>query len=130
MLRRADFYKLFCSQDDSTLLELRARCCNIPHPFEHLILEYLNPERDLDFSGTHLFNDRLANIESVGGFGWYSDGEWVWSNATWYYIKNYHFRIPQDFVEHMAAKNWSPPKEIDKTEIAAAFRNAPLGTEI
>ena len=38
-----------------------------------------------------------------------SDGVWVWSNAVAHYVRRHHFRVPVDFVMHMAGRNWVPP---------------------
>src|SRR4051794_29753062 len=33
----------------------------------------------------------------------YSDGVWHWPACLAYYVKNYHARLPKDFIAHMQA---------------------------
>jgi hypothetical protein len=35
-----------------------------------------------------------------------TDGTWVWPNVLLYYVGEYHLRLPTEFVEHAASRQW------------------------
>ena len=39
----------------------------------------------------------------------YTDDKYVWDRDTWKYVKKYHLRLPEEFIEYVMAKD---PKEI------------------
>jgi hypothetical protein len=41
--------------------------------------------------------------------GYYTDGAYFWPQDLAYYVEKYHLRLPQAFLDHMAAMNWQPP---------------------
>ena len=38
-----------------------------------------------------------------------TDGEWVWPSDLVHYFEEYNVALPEDFVDHMRALNWTPP---------------------
>ena len=49
-----------------------------------------------------------------------TDGEWEWPSDLLYYFEEYNVAIPEDFVGHMRARNWTPPSLSDDELIALA----------
>jgi hypothetical protein len=45
-----------------------------------------------------------------------TDGEWIWPGHYAYYIEKYGVDVPQDFLHHMAKKDWFEP-EMPEDEI-------------
>jgi hypothetical protein len=109
MLRQWEFYRVFFANDPESLAELKSRCSDTPQPDEERILGYLGA--DLDISGVGCTGwDRLGARHLNLGLSFRSDGVWVWPNLLEYYVREYHLRIPDEFVRHMAARNWRPPQ--------------------
>lgn len=54
-----------------------------------------------------------------------TDGEWNWPADLAYYVERYHVRLPEEFVEHVASRDWSPPALSDDDLAALADRMAP-----
>jgi hypothetical protein len=51
-----------------------------------------------------------------------TDGSWLWYNDLYYYVKNYHVRLPSEFVNHMKSKEWKiSPEEIDLEAIEKEY---------
>jgi hypothetical protein len=40
-----------------------------------------------------------------------SDGEWVWRNDLAFYVRRYHLRLADEFVEHVRANDCTMPAE-------------------
>lgn len=43
-----------------------------------------------------------------------TDGVWAWPKDLAYYVKKYHVKLPDEFIQHMKNNGWNPP---DETEI-------------
>jgi hypothetical protein len=46
-----------------------------------------------------------------------TDGQWAWTEDVLYYVREYHIRLPEDFVRHMAENNWTCPKIADPSSL-------------
>ena len=51
----------------------------------------------------------VFNIDTRITTNSYTDGVWEWNDALIYYIENYHYRISDEFLQHMKNNNWHPP---------------------
>jgi len=40
----------------------------------------------------------------------YTDTEWEWHDSLIYYVENYHYKISDEFLNHMKACNWRVSK--------------------
>jgi hypothetical protein len=49
-----------------------------------------------------------------------TDGQWIWTAAHVYYVRNHKLRLENDFMEHMAAMNYEA-REASKAERSAAL---------
>jgi hypothetical protein len=47
--------------------------------------------------------------EAVAGLGLLTDGEWIWPAELEYYVEEYDVGLPRDFIDHMAANEWTVP---------------------
>lgn len=56
--------------------------------------------------------------KSVCQYSVLTDGTWVWPNSLAYYLRNYHLKLPQVLVRHMASNNWSVP-EVSEADLDA-----------
>jgi hypothetical protein len=43
----------------------------------------------------------------------YTDGVFVWPLYAAYYVERYHLRLPSEFIQHMASRNWTPPGKVE-----------------
>jgi hypothetical protein len=68
-----------------------------------LVLDVVNPARG-----------RAVPVAAV------TDGQWIWTAAHAYYLRNYQFCFEDDFMNHMAAVNYQA-RTASKAELAAAL---------
>ena len=53
--------------------------------------------------------DDLLNPSRIAGTGSvFTDGVWVWDDLLLYYVKNYGFELPQEFIRHAEATGQPP----------------------
>ena len=53
----------------------------------------------------------------------YTDGEWNWDTVLTYYVENYHYKVSDEFVEHMKKNNWQVP-QLTKKQIKSIFKGS------
>ncbi|MGW5450581.1 hypothetical protein [Nocardia sp. NPDC003979] len=78
-----------------------------------LILEYMvaaTPVFDVMGSVVDLF-DPSTSIRS--GQSLISDGTWLWRVDSIHYLTRYDLAIPEEFVEHVRARNYQPVTDVD-----------------
>jgi hypothetical protein len=51
----------------------------------------------------------------------HTDGVWVWPGTLSFYVEKYRVELPPDFIERMAALDWTCPK-LSAEERAALAR--------
>ncbi|MER6843805.1 hypothetical protein [Streptomyces platensis] len=53
-------------------------------------------------------------------FGYCTDGEWVWPAYWGYFVQEYGVQIPDEFIDHVRGRNFTPTplsdKELDRVE--------------
>jgi len=42
-----------------------------------------------------------------------TDGIWLWPDSLSHYVATYHLRLRDEFIDHLRARSWSVPAEID-----------------
>ncbi|MFI5716492.1 hypothetical protein [Nocardia sp. NPDC051750] len=52
-------------------------------------------------------SDKIASASSL-----ISDGEWIWRVDSVHYFGRYNIDIPEEFLEHVRTKNYTPPIDI------------------
>jgi hypothetical protein len=113
-LKRVGFFKELGHGDEQGQ-SLKASIADTPQEHEAEILYYL--EHGILFIATPgIVFDVLANSRKIiGAPHILTDGIWAWPKDLVYYVKKYHCRLPEDFVEHMKSRNWEPPtkEEVD-----------------
>lgn len=64
--------------------------------------------------------DDLLNVQArrICRYSALTDGFWVWSSDLVYYLRTYHVVLPDEFLTHMASRDWVTP-EIDDAEMDA-----------
>jgi hypothetical protein len=110
--KHAVFGDLFLKSDPESLERLRARCAETPQPDEDRIVAYLAAPLEFEAVGI-IPPDQINGGDLPCSWALRSDGIWIWSNALEYYVRRHHFRVPRDFVRHMAARDWQPPQPED-----------------
>src|SRR5438094_394054 len=107
-LKRAGLFRELGYGDEHNP-SLRAHIAEAPQEHEAEILHYL--KNGLLFVATPgIVFDVLADTRKIiGAPHILTDGTWAWSKDLVYYVKEYHCRLPVDFVEHMKSRNWEPP---------------------
>lgn len=77
---------------------------------EEKIVFYLT--NGIDFiSSPGVVRDIFDETRIIGGLSIYTDGTWMWPSDLIYYVENYHVSLPDEFLNYMKSKNWSPPQE-------------------
>jgi hypothetical protein len=120
-----DFPELLFTSDEQSLARLRARCGETPQPDEQRIADYLGA--DLGFVGIGcIADDRLDGGPLQRGIAYCSDGSWIWCNVVAHYVRRHHFRVPDEFARHVAARDGRPPRreEVDWDRVLDEYHRA------
>jgi hypothetical protein len=113
-------FGFFTSRPKSEAIgELECLRSDTPQENESLILKYLE-------SGTQvvavagLASDLLSKGgDIVGPPHEFSDGVWSWTADVVHYVKRYHVRVPEAFVDHMKANSWVPSDVVDAKSVVS-----------
>lgn len=60
------------------------------------------------------------------GSGELSDGIYAWPEGLAIYVERYNVRLPDEFVQHLAAGNFSAEKNLDRAAIERARQGEPM----
>jgi hypothetical protein len=115
--RRIGFYDGLPKAD--AVRELQAGRADGPQADEDLILNYLrNGTQVVAVAG--LAVDLLSkNGDIIGPPHEFSDGVWSWTADVIHYVKQYHVRVPNEFVAHMRSNGWIPkPPQDSKSAVS------------
>ncbi len=89
--------------------------CNVGHPREDEIVQYLNSGVDAGVAMIVEHDYLQEPPVALGEATLKTDGEWVWPASLTYYVREYHISLPQDFVEKMQINGWSVPPNAEYT---------------
>lgn len=88
---------------------LRAAVRPTGDPSEDQLVSYLRSGPTLATTG-QMASDVLAGDDvPVAPLAVLTDGAWIWPADLAYYVERYHVRLPEEFVQHAAARGWTPP---------------------
>ena len=99
MYKQLGFFKELNYGDGSggTLSELIQ---DTPHEWENEIVDYLSTQEpfivSLGISYDVFYPDKIIGAPNI-----FTDGVWYWSEDLPYYIKNYHVKLPDEFIEYV-----------------------------
>ncbi|MFJ8861586.1 hypothetical protein ACIRD8_24525 [Streptomyces sp. NPDC102451] len=85
-------------------------------PDREAVLKYLRKGPgviDVMEGTPHLFDEQRL---IPGGPSLHSDGLWVWRVDSIEYLAQQQLEIPTEFVEHVRAAGYEPPKSLDWTD--------------
>jgi phosphoglycolate phosphatase-like HAD superfamily hydrolase len=64
-----------------------------------------------NFSQNKNFKDDEDETTSIGGKGYYTDGNWVWAGYLPYYLEKYpNFNIDEEFLADLKQQNYQIPQ--------------------
>lgn len=90
---------------------LRECIASTPQPYEKQIIHYLQNGLILAACAGPA-TDVLSPIKKlIDAPHVFTDGAWQWYGDLAYYVREYHCRIPDEFLQHMQARNWLPPQQ-------------------
>ena len=93
--------------------KLRSVVAEDPIEDEERLIEYL-ASGALFIASPGVVYDELSDHETlIGSAHIVTDGFWVWPRDLAYYVKQYHARLPDEFIEHARANRWTIPEDID-----------------
>lgn len=84
---------------------------NEPHADEEKIATYLQTAPNYSAMGKIVGDVLSPDVPAVLFPGRNTDGVYCWPLDLAYYVRKYHIRLPEDFLEHMASRGWIPPGE-------------------
>lgn len=108
-LRRVGFYRELAYGDPSDPA-LRESLAAEPAPHEREIAAYLRSAPRLAIAPMVTY-DVLDPHRALGTPSLHTDGAWAWPSDLAYYVETYHLQLPAQFLEHIRARNWLPPRE-------------------
>ena len=116
-LRQAGFFReLEHGEADGPSLRDAVRDSLPPHR-EH-IAGYLRSASVIAATGMVVDDVLDPERKNVAELMVLTDGEWVWPSDLVYYFEQYNVALPEDFVDHMRALDWTPPSLSDDELIA------------
>ncbi len=107
-MKKVGFY--FEMQDSVRKAELVSLMQASPHSSESRILKYLQTGNEAGAVMVIEHDVLVDPPECLGEVLLLSDGEWVWPRSLIHYVQRYHIRLPQEFLDTMAANGWGVPK--------------------
>jgi hypothetical protein len=109
-MKEAGFYR---SAEDVT-----AAASTAAYPWEPMVVRYL--EQGMTVLVSPHWVDDLVNpkLRRICQYSTLTDGTWIWPSDLAYYVRTYHVVLPDEFLEHMAARDWVVP-EIGDAELDA-----------
>ncbi|MEU7164596.1 hypothetical protein AB0A70_08100 [Streptomyces morookaense] len=104
------FYsELWPSVSEPSEGSIRAFVGDSPQPNEKDVAAYLRGGYTL-FASMGVADDVLGSGEGIlGGSSLFTDGEWVWRGDLWFYVSNYHLRLPDEFTSKVRALGYAVP---------------------
>ena len=106
-LKRTGFFRE--SHHDDSLPSLRDAVRDTPQAHEAEAVAYLRSGLLLVASPGIAFDVLSPTRQVAGTQDLLTDGVWSWPADFPYYVEAYHCVLPDEFVEHMRARNWRPP---------------------
>ncbi|WP_433562080.1 hypothetical protein ACQP1O_31835 [Nocardia sp. CA-151230] len=63
-----------------------------------------------------VLTDMINNTDKIqSASSLISDGEWIWRVDSIHYLSRYDLDIPDEFLQHVRARNYEPPNAMDFT---------------
>ena len=109
-LKRVGFYKELrgTKAEGESIREAISEYAN---EFEEKIIEYLNNGLVLIGSPGPVKDVLNDSKNFVGSMHILTDGLWAWPSVLKYYVKEYHIKLPEEFINHMLERNWIIKKD-------------------
>ena len=76
-----------------------------------LIVRYLTGAPTVAALRTFVFDEIEPERRHPISLTFFSDGQWIWSGVTAYYVERYDVRLPQDFVQCIL-ESGEPPSSL------------------
>jgi hypothetical protein len=61
--------------------------------------------------------DVIDGHTTIGPPHYLTDAIYVWPGDAAHYVRAYNARLPDAFVEHVAANEWTPPADVDLSQV-------------
>lgn len=102
---------------------IRNQCSDVPISNEDKIVAYLL-NAPLLAASCGVGKDILSPPKIIGPLNIRTDGMWIWTDDVAYYVREYRFKLPVDFIHRMEDLNWIPPKTVNipKQEIEEVLK--------
>ena len=108
-------FGLFLLEDKNVLRKLRAlgteKC-------SRAVLKYLRS--GIDFGAVARVSRSLLDDAVLPPTHLLTDGAWIWPSDIVFYVAEHDVAVPEEFKQHMAARNWKMPR-LDATELHSAM---------
>jgi hypothetical protein len=98
-----------------------------PGPFDREAAAYLRAGAVLAVATEEVFDVFDPGV-NLGALTVRTDGIWVWPGELAHYVEKYHCALPDQFVDHMRARAWTPPSKdaIDFPSILKDVQESPV----
>jgi hypothetical protein len=95
---------------------LRKLAKDAPGKDEDKIVSYLENGLMLFVTPLAIFDWLGDKDKFIGGASIRTDGTWFWRDYLAYFVKTYHFDLPDDFINHARNNNWKVPEILYEQE--------------
>jgi hypothetical protein len=114
-LQRVGFFRQMPHGEPSDP-DVMSSLAETPGPDDEAVAAYLDAGQ-LYIATPTLVTDVLDGKTLIGPAHYLTDGRYAWPGDASYYVRTYHVRLPDDFIEYARANAWSVPQAIDLTAL-------------
>ncbi|HZN68414.1 MAG TPA: hypothetical protein VFB66_24225 [Tepidisphaeraceae bacterium] len=97
--------------DPAGLPGLADAAADSPQEHEEQIAAYLERAPNYSAMGKVVFDALGPTCDKILFPATNTDGLYLWPAELAYYVRKYHVRLPQHFLDRMRSFNWTPPCE-------------------
>ncbi|MFF1872848.1 hypothetical protein [Kitasatospora herbaricolor] len=116
-----EFRELGHGRPDGPSLHTAVR--EVGSPDELQLVQYLNSGAVLAATASPVHDILSPRQEFINWLRLLTDGQWFWHSDLAHYVEHYHVALDEQFVQHAAQHNWTPPTltPADLSKIEEAF---------
>jgi hypothetical protein len=110
-LQRVGFYRQM-HHGEPTDPDITTASAAAAGPDEELLASYLDAGH-VYIATPRIVTDVIDGQTLIGPAHYLTDGTYVWPGDVAYYVRRYHVRLPDGFVDHARSSGWAVPASVD-----------------
>jgi hypothetical protein len=114
-LQRVGFYRQM-PHGEPTDPDITAASADVAGPDEEALASYLDAGH-VYIATAGIVTDVVDGRTPIGPAHYLTDGTYVWPGDVAYYVRTYHLRLPDGFVDHARSNGWAVPASTDLSQL-------------